>query len=568
MNLRAALTERFTRAFDAAGFAAAEPALRPAGRPEYGDYQANGAMAAAKRARRKPRDVAEAVVAALEADGVQEVAERVEVAGPGFINVTLSPEFVGQSLAAPRIERTRQPDTIVVDYSSPNLAKEMHVGHLRSTIIGDAMARILEALGHKVIRQNHVGDWGTQFGMLLAHLADLGGVGEGPAAGELRDLEAFYTAARARFDADAAFADRARHMVVALQAGDETARAHWQRFIDLSLSHCRFIYEKLGVSLTDADLDPESRYNPELATVVADLRDVITDSEGAKCVFLDGFEAPLIVQKTDGGYLYATTDLAAVRHRLRHYGANRICYLTDARQSLHFKQLFAVVRKAAFAPPECRLEHRPFGTVMGRDGRPFKTREGGQVKLAELLDEAVQRAAHLVQTKSPNLAAAEAAEVSRVVGIGAVKYADLMRHRTSDYVFDWDAMLSFDGNTAPYLQYAYARIRSLFRRGEVASGVAASSAAPLVATAEERRLGVELLRFQETLEAAAAEALPHYLCGYLYGLAGAFTRFYETCPVLDAPTPVRDSRLQLCAITGETLQRGLGLLGIETVERM
>ena len=567
MNLRAALIERFTRAFAAAGFDAAEPALRPAGRPEYGDYQANGAMAAAKRAGRKPRDVAEAVVAALEADGVRDVAERVEVAGAGFINVTLAPAFVGEGLAAPSIERTRCPDKIVVDYSSPNLAKEMHVGHLRSTIIGDAMARILETLGHAVIRQNHVGDWGTQFGMLLAHLADLGGAGEGTAPAELRDLEAFYTTARARFDADTQFADRARQMVVALQAGDETAQAHWQRFIDLSLSHCRSIYEKLGVSLTDADLDPESRYNADLPTVVADLGAAVTDSEGAKCVFLDGFEAPLIVQKGDGGYLYATTDLAAVRHRLRQYGANRICYFTDARQALHFKQLFAVVRLAAFAPPTCRLEHRPFGTVMGRDGRPFKTREGGQVKLAELLDEAVQRAARLVQTKNPDLAAVEAAEVARVVGIGAVKYADLMRHRASDYVFDWDAMLSFDGNTAPYLQYAYARIRSLFRRAGVEIE-GASSAVPLIATAAEHRLGVALLRFQETLEAAAAEALPHYLCGYLYGLAGAFTRFYETCPVLDAPAPVRDSRLKLCAITGETLQRGLGLLGIETAERM
>lgn len=567
MNLRAALTERFTRAFNATGIAAAEPALRPAARPEYGDYQANGAMAAAKRAGRKPRDFADEVVTALKADGVEQVADRVEVAGAGFINVTLSPEFVAESLTAPSIAPAPQPDTVVVDYSSPNLAKEMHVGHLRSTIIGDAMARVLEALGHQVIRQNHVGDWGTQFGMLLAHLADGGGAeAKGAVAIKLADLEAFYTAARARFDADAEFADRARRMVVALQAGDATAQAHWRRFIDLSLAHCRAIYERLGVTLMDADLDPESRYNDELPSVVAALSEITTESEGARCVFLDDFDAPVIVQKSDGGYLYATTDLAAIRHRLQRFGANRICYFTDARQSLHFKQFFAVARKAGFAPPECRLEHWPFGTVMGGDGRPFRTREGGQVKLAELLDEAVQRARRLVQAKNPDLAAEEAAAVARVVGIGAVKYADLMRHRTSDYVFDWDAMLSFDGNTAPYLQYACARIRSLFRRGGVDAD--ALEAVPRLATEAERRLGVALLRFQETLEAAAAEALPHYLCGYLHGLAGAFTHFYETCPVLDAPVPVRTSRLRLCAITGGTLQRGLGLLGIETVERM
>ncbi len=568
MNLRAALTERFVRAFDAAGVEDAAPLLRPAGRPEFGDYQANGAMAAAKRAGRNPRGLAEAVVAALQADGVDAVAERVEVAGPGFVNITLSPTFVAASLGAAGVERTQRPERIVVDYSSPNLAKEMHVGHLRSTIIGDAMARILEALGHQVIRQNHVGDWGTQFGMLLAHLADVGGgEGAGTDAAKLEDLEAFYAAARQRFDADAEFAGRARQMVVALQGGEAAARAHWQRFIELSLSHCRATYERLGVTLSDADLEPESRYNEDLPKVVADLSGLITVSEGAKCIFLDGFDVPMMVQKRDGGYLYATTDLASVRHRLQRYGATRICYFTDARQALHFKQLFAAVRLAGFVPPECSLEHLPFGTVMGADGRPFRTRDGGQVKLTALLDEAVQRASRVVGEKSPHLPPEEAAEVARVVGIGAVKYADLMRHRASDYVFDWDAMLSFDGNTAPYLQYAYARINSLFRRGGVESD-AFSGKAPSIETGAERQLGVALLRFQETLEAAAAEALPHYLCGYLFGLAGAFSRFYETCPVLDAPAPVRESRLALCAITGETLRTGLGLLGIETAERM
>ena len=563
MNLSAALTTRLERAFDAAGVGAAAPMLRPAGRPEFGDYQANGAMAAAKRAGRRPRDVAAAVVAALKADGVDQVAGRVEVAGAGFVNVTLSPAFVAASLATAGIERTPRPEKVVVDYSSPNLAKEMHVGHLRSTIIGDATARILEALGHEVIRQNHVGDWGTQFGMLLAHLADAGGRD----AAELSDLEAFYAAARARFDADAEFAGRARRMVVALQAGDEAAVAHWRRFIDLSLRHCRAIYAQLGVTLADADLDPESGYNDELPEVVAALGAAVTVSDGAKCVFLEGFDAPVIVQKRDGGYLYATTDLAAVRQRCLKHGANRICYFTDARQALHFKQFFAVARAAGFVPPGCKLEHLPFGTVMGGDGRPLRTRDGGQVKLQALLDEAVQRAQALVLAKRPGLGAAEAAEVARVVGIGAVKYADLMRHRAHDYVFDWDAMLSFDGNTAPYLQYAYARIKSLFRRGGVDAATRAGTA-PTIATEAERRLGIALLRFQETLEAAAADALPHHLCSYLFGLAGAFTRFYETCPVLDAPAAVRDSRLTLCALTGDTLKEGLGLLGIGTADRM
>ena len=568
MNLRALLQDRFAAAFAAAG-AAPEPLLRAAARPEFGDYQANGAMAAAKRQRREPRELAAAVVGALREGGIDEVAESVEVAGPGFVNVRLSPAFLSASLVRLAIAPAARPDTIVIDYSSPNLAKEMHVGHLRATI-GDAMARILEALGHRVIRQNHVGDWGTQFGMLVAHLQD---IGRGPAENEaaspaLADLEAFYAAARQRFDADPAFAERARKVVVALQQGDAAARGHWRRFIDVSLSHCRAVYETLGITLTDADLDAESRYNDDLPKVVQTLDDagLIRVSDGAKCVFLDGFDAPVIVQKRDGGYLYATTDLAAVRHRCRHFGANRLMYFTDARQSLHFQQFFAVARKAGFAPPDCHLEHHPFGAIKDRNGRPFKSREGGSEKLAALLDEAVQRAGVLVREKSPELDADAADQVARAIGIGAVKYADLLRHRANDYVFDWDAMLSFDGNTAPYLQYACARIRSLFRRGGV--DAANLDAAPAVSIAAERRLALALLRFQETLEAVAAEALPHYLCGYLYELAGAFMRFYETCAVLEAPPAERRSRLKLCALTEETLRRGLGLLGIDAVERM
>ena len=559
MNLRAFLHGRMAAAFETAGAADAEPLIGVATRPEFGDYQANGAMAAAKATRTPPRVLAAAVVDAL---GDARFAQNLAVAGPGFVNITLSPAFVSANLRRVEIERTAHPDRIVVDYSAPNLAKEMHVGHLRTTI-GDAMARILEALGHCVIRQNHVGDWGTQFGMLVAHLEDVQ-----EAAPQLKDLEVFYAQARKRFDADVDFADRARRTVVALQRGDEHVRAYWRRFIDISLSHCRSVYETLGVALDDANLDAESRYNDDLPKVIADLEsaDLVTESDGAKCVFLEEFETPMIVQKRDGGYLYATSDLAAVRYRSVYYRADRILYFVDARQTLHFRQLFAVARKAGFASDACKLEHHPFGAIMGRDNRPFKTRSGDVVKLADLLDEAVRRARILVTEKNRDLDEAEVDRISRVVGIGAVKYADVSKNRASDYVFDWDTMLNFDGNTAPYLQYAYARIQSLFRRG----GVDPSSLTevPSISNETERRLGVALLRFQETLEQVASEALPHYLSGYLYGLAGDFMKFYETCPVLDAPVAVRDHRLKLCALTGETLQWGLGLLGIETVDRM
>ena len=559
MNLRAFLHERMAAAFEAAGVPDAEPMIGVTTRPEFGDYQANGAMAAARTAGTQPRVLAEGAVEAL---GDVDFAQTLAVAGPGFVNITLSPAFVSAHLGSVEIERTAHPDRIVVDYSAPNLAKEMHVGHLRTTI-GDAMSRILEVLGHHVIRQNHVGDWGTQFGMLVAHLEDVR-----EDAPELGDLEVFYAAARKRFDADAEFADRARRAVVALQRGDERVRRYWQRFVDISLSHCRAVYETLGITLGDEDLDAESRYNDDLPRVIDDLEGagLITLSDGAKCVFLDELETPFMVQKSDGGYLYATTDLASVRYRSVHYRADRILYFVDSRQTLHFRQLFAVARQAAFVRQACRLEFHPFGTIMGRDNRPFKTRSGDVVKLADVLDEAVRRSRVLVAEKNPELDGEEADRIARVVGIGAVKYADVSKHRASDYVFDWDAMLSLDGNTAPYLQYAYARIQSLFRRGGV--NPESLTEVPVISNESERRLGVSLLRFQETLEQVASEALPHYLSGYLYGLAGDFMRFYETCPVLDAPGAVRDHRLKLCALTGDTLKRGLGLLGIGTVDRM
>jgi arginyl-tRNA synthetase len=566
MNLRALLNDRFSQAFEKATGEALSPQIQLSGKPEFGDYQVNGAMAAAKTLKQKPRDIAEQVVAAAEVD---DLAAKLEVAGPGFINVHLKPEFLSQALAAAPIAAAAEAQRVVVDYSSPNLAKEMHVGHLRSTIIGDAMVRILEALGHEVIRQNHVGDWGTQFGMLIAYLDE-----SGEDSDELADLETFYRASKQRFDSDEAFAERARQRVVALQAGEPETRTLWQRFIDISLSHCQETYDRLGVTLTQDDVMAESAYNDDLPGVVEDLKakDLLTTSDGAQCVFLDEFTGkddkpqPLIVQKSDGGYLYATTDLAAVRYRVRTLDADRALYSTDARQAFHFRQIFAVAAKAGFTGNRISLEHQPFGAMLGRDGKPFKTRDGGVVKLNDLLDEAVSRAAALVAEKSPDLPEAERDQIARVVGIGAVKYADLSKNRTSDYVFDWDQMLSFDGNTAPYLQYAYSRIQSIFRRGEVEP--AALTGELVLEAAEERLLAVILLRLQEVLEQVAREGFPHILCAWLYELATAFMRFYEACPILNSAEPARSSRLLLCRITAERLSLGLSLLGIGTVPRM
>ncbi len=568
MNVRHLLRERFTAAFQAAGADGAEPAIQPAAKAGLGDYQANGAMAAAKRLHKNPRELAELVVGQAK---VEDLAGKLEVAGPGFINIRLSDAFLSKRVdtATALVDPVAQSQRVVVDYSSPNLAKEMHVGHLRSTIIGDALARVLEKLGHEVIRQNHVGDWGTQFGMLLAHLEDVDGDSD-----ELADLENFYRAAKAQFDSDPEFAERSRGKVVSLQAGDPAIRAQWQKFIEISLTHCQQTYDRLGVTLEMTDVMAESAYNDELPDIIDKLRaaDLLTESDGAQCVFLDEFTGkddkplPVIVQKSDGGYLYSTTDLAAVRLRARDLKIDRALYLTDARQSLHFKQIFAVARKAGFCDEALALEHHPFGNMLGKDGKPFKTREGGVIKLNELLDEAEARALALVSEKNPDLEAAERIEIARVVGIGAVKYADLSKNRTSDYIFDWDQMLSFEGNTSPYLQYAYSRIQSIFRRG----GIDAEKLTAVVSldSPEERALAVNLVRFQEVLEQVAQDGFPHFLCTYLFGLATSFMRFYEACPILNADDPVKASRALLCQRTAQTLQEGLSLLGIGTVERM
>jgi arginyl-tRNA synthetase len=566
MNLRALLTDRFATAFSDVTGEALPPVIQLAGRPEFGDYQANGAMGAAKRLKQNPRDLAEAVIDAARAE---DLVDRLEVAGPGFINIHLGREFLESALNQPAVVPVADRQRVVVDYSSPNLAKEMHVGHLRSTIIGDALARILEALGHTVIRQNHVGDWGTQFGMLLAYLEE-----SGEGSDVLADLETFYRAAKARFDQDPDFAERARTKVVGLQAGDTDTRAQWQRFIEISLSHCQQTYDRLGVTLAMTDVMAESAYNDDLPQVVADLaaQGLLETSDGAECVFLDEFTGkdgkrlPVIIRKSDGGYLYATTDLAAIRYRVRQLQADRALYLTDARQALHFRQIFAVASRAGFTGNRISLEHQPFGNMLGSDGKPFKTRDGGVVKLNDLLDEAVARAYELVGQKNPDLSEQERRDVADAVGIGAVKYADLSKNRTSDYLFDWDQMLSFEGNTAPYLQYAYSRIQSIFRRGGLAPDQL--NAAVRLTAPEERALALTALRLQEVLEQVAEDGFPHFLTGYLYDLATAFMRFYEACPILNEDEALRGSRLTLCRITAERLRLGLDLLGIRTVPRM
>ncbi|MDT8428831.1 MAG: arginine--tRNA ligase [Pseudomonadales bacterium] len=561
---------------DISGIADSPALVIPSSRQEFGDYQANGVMSLAKRMACKPRDLAQRIVSAIPA---HPLLAKAEVAGPGFINLFLAEaELCDRLLALSEkpenlVVRTTTPKRIVVDYSSPNLAKEMHVGHLRGTIIGDCLARVLEASGHSVIRQNHVGDWGTQFGMLIAHMESLQQEGADPGA-SLSDLELFYRQAKQRFDLDQDFATTARQYVVKLQQGDKRCLEIWQHFINESLHHCEEIYKLLNVNLQRKDLRPESFYNDELPKVVALLaeKNLLQESEGAKCVFAEGFTGkdgsplPTIVQKQDGGYLYATTDLAAVAFRCTQLSAERILYVVDARQSLHFQQLFAIARMAQLAGPECSLEHIAYGTMMGADGRPFKTRSGDTVKLKELLEESIRRAHALLTEKNSVLDEASRAVVAEKVGIAAVKYSDLAKNRTSDYVFDWNSMLSFEGNTAPYMLYAYARIRSILRKARVQAG---ASDAILLQAQEERQLAVKLLQFSEAVHAVATECYPNYLCQYLYELAGLFMRFYENCPILKTEDKqIRNSRLKLADLTAKTLQQGLDLLGIETLEQM
>ena len=573
MGIKDILIERIAAAMQAAGIPSdCSPMLALSGKSQFGDYQANGAMGAAKQMKTNPKELAQKILDKLNLD---DIAEKVEIAGPGFINISLNKHFLAGQLTAKSEQITAKPQTVVIDYSSPNLAKEMHVGHLRSTIIGDALARLLEYQGHSVIRQNHMGDWGTQFGMLIAEL-ELH-LGEGDQANlALNDLEVFYQQSKKHFDADPEFADKARAYVVKLQSGDAHCRKLWQKFIDVSVAHNLEIYKQLNVGLRKEHIAAESSYNDDLGNVLSSLLEqgIAVDSEGAKVVFLNeladknGEPSPMIVQKSGGGFLYASSDLACLRHRVGTLQADRILYFIDARQSLHMKQVFITGRKASFVPPTVSLEHHPFGTMMGADGRPFKTRSGGTVKLADLLVEAVERAEKLVREKNPDLDDSEIKLIARKVGIGAIKYADLSKTRTNDYIFDWNAMLSFEGNTSPYLQYAYTRIRSIFRKAGIeAEGF---SAPVSIEQAQEKALALKLLQFNEVLDQVAADCYPHILCTYLYELASAFMSFYEQCPVLKdgVDSATQQSRLQLCALSATTLAQGLNLLGIEVMEKM
>lgn len=549
-------------------------------RPEFGDYQANGVMAIAKRLKINPRELAQQALELLaEDENFCSIVEKMEVAGPGFINLHVSADYLGKrgnKLAAESslLATVEKSQRIVVDYSSPNLAKEMHVGHLRGTIIGDCLVRVLESQGHDLIRQNHVGDWGTQFGMLITQMKDLHEESQQALPVELSDLESFYRQAKQRFDSDPGFADRARANVVKLQGGDTEFLRVWRQFIDESLSHCEAVYEKLNITLTRKDLKPESFYNNELENIVNLLDDkgLLSISDGARCVFQEEFKGkegeplPVIVQKSDGGYLYATTDLAAVQYRAKNLAAERSLYVVDARQSLHFQQVFSLAKKAGLATAGISLEHIAYGTMMGADGKPFKTRSGGIVKLIDLLDEAVVRAFTLVSEKSPKLPEAERQNIAAKVGIAAVKYAELSKNRTSDYIFDWGTMLSFEGNTAPYLLYAYARIKSILRKSELEQKSAINTADMEVA---ERRLLMKALQLPEIVEAVANECFPNQLCNYLYELASTFMRFYEACPILKAEDrSTQQSRLALADFTATTLKQGLDLLGIEVLEKM
>ena len=572
MTIQELINERAGAAFAAIGAPDAPPVVQPASRPEFGDYQINGVMAVAKQQKTNPRTLAEQVIAKLDLAGI---AEKIEVAGPGFINIHLAPAFLAErasyALTHDKLGITLpKPQRIMVEYSSPNLAKEMHVGHLRSTVIGDALARVFEFLGHDLVRGNHVGDWGTQFGMLVAYMVEAHKTGS--AAMELSDLETFYRNAKVRFDEDPVFADLARDYVVRLQGCDAEVLKLWEQFVDVSLKHCETVYEKLGVGLKREHVRGESAYNEDLPHVVDDLEKagLLTLDDGAKVVYLEEFRTQddepmgVIVQKKDGGYLYTTTDIGAVRYRHRVLHLDRVIYVVDARQSQHFQQMFTICRKAGFAPPEMVVEHIGFGVMMGDDGKPFKTRSGGTVKLVELLSEAEERALEMVNQKSPEMSEAEKKHIAHAVGIGAVKYADLSKSRMSDYIFNWDTMLAFDGNTAPYLQYAYTRIQSIFRK----AGAVDQNAEIKLVEQTEKQLAVALLQFEDMLKTVAEGCYPHHLCLYLYNLANHFSRFYENCPILKSEGDVRASRLQLASLTAKTLKTGMGLLGIEVLDAM
>jgi len=588
------LEDRISAAMAAVTGRRDSPAIvRPSTDPKFGDYQANGVMALAKELKTDPRKLAEKVVKNLDVD---DICEPPEIAGPGFINLRLKADFLADRLLEINkdsenrlsIEKDSQPKTIVVDFSCPNIAKRMHVGHLRSTIIGDCICRILEFFGHTVIRQNHIGDWGLQMGMVAFAVWEFEfeksseeDVKELVQDVDLDTLENHYKTVVRLEKEDPKIAEGVREFTAKLHAGSGFVRVLWEHACDITLRECYQLYDQLGVNLKEEHIRGESFYKDNLPKVIEELgkTGLAKESEGAICVFPPGFKnkegqpLPFIVQKSDGAYLYATTDLAALRYRVDKLKADRIVYVTDARQSLHFQMLFVVGRMAGWAKDKTELIHVAFGSVLGEDGRPLKTREGENVKLKELLTEAVERAKTVVEEKNPDLPVDKKAEIAEAVGIGAVKYADYSNNRTSDYVFSFDKMLAMDGNTAPYMQYAYARIKSIERKAaekniKVERELKAITDLSLTEPAE-LDLAKYLVRYGEAIETAAADYRPNYLTSYLYELAQKFSAFYTNCPVLDAEPDKRPTRLLLCRLTEKTIKHGLSeLLGIEVVEQM
>ncbi|AEW95790.1 MULTISPECIES: arginine--tRNA ligase [Streptomycetaceae] len=580
-SLTASLQQRVSAALAAASpsAAGADPLLR---RSDRADFQANGVLGIAKKAKANPRELAAEVVGHLPAD---DVLAEVEVSGPGFLNLTVADAAITTRLAARAADDRlgvavkAEPGRTVIDYAQPNVAKEMHVGHLRSSVIGDAIAKILEFSGETVVRRHHIGDWGTQFGMLIQYLIEHPHELDHPAdsdsgEGAMSRLNRLYKASRAVFDADPEFKERARRRVVDLQAGDPETLALWHKIVDESKIYFNSVYDKLDIAIRDEDIVGESAYNDMLVETceLLEKSGVAVRSNGALCVFFDdikgkdGEPVPLIVRKADGGFGYAATDLSAIRNRTGELAADTLLYVVDARQALHFRMVFATARRAGWLTDEVTVRHLPFGTVLGKDGRPFKTREGESFRLVDLLDEAVERAAAVIRAKSQELTDAEVAERAAEVGIGAIKYADLSTSLGRDYVFDLDRMVSLNGDTSVYLQYAYARIRSILRKAGEARPVAHPE---LPLAPAERTLGLLLDEFGETLAAVAESYEPHKLASYLYALASAYTTFYDQCPVLKAESPqLVENRLFLCDLTARTLHQGMALLGIRTPERL
>lgn len=577
LNIQSLINDKVSQALEAAGAPAGSPAaVRQSAKAQFGDYQANGVMGVAKRLGTNPREFAQKVLDVLDLDGI---ASKTEIAGPGFINIFLSEEFLAQqaeaALADERLGVAKEEQqNIVADYSAPNVAKEMHVGHLRSTIIGDAVVRTLEFLGHNVTRANHIGDWGTQFGMLIANLGRIQKE-KGEVSMELSDLEGFYRESKKLYDEDEEFAVTARGYVVKLQGGDEFCAEMWKKLVDVTMVQNQRNYDRLNVSLTRDNVMGESMYNSMLAPIVADLQKqgLAVESDGAQVVYLDEYKNKdgepmgVIVQKRDGGFLYTTTDIACAKYRFEELNADRVLYFIDSRQHQHLMQAWTIVRKAGYVPESVSLEHHAFGMMLGKDGRPFKTRAGGTVRLADLLDEAEERATKLIEEKNKDLSAEEKAKIATTVAMAAVKYSDLSKHRTTDYIFDWDNMLAFEGNTAPYMQYAYTRVASIFSKAGLSMDELTGEVK--ITDEKEKALVSKLMQFEEAVQAVASEGQPHLMCAYLFELAGQFSSFYEACPILNnEDEAVKQSRLKLAALTAKTIKQGLELLGIETLERM